>query len=238
MPKKWLSSHKKGEYMKKNTLVAVSSLPAEKEIFTYVKKIESYAEFLHCDIMDGTITPDKTLLNSATVQLINERSTLPLDVHLMVRTPENYLLKFINAGANIISVHYEAFTSDELAIKCLQKIRKAKCLAGIAIDAPTDITKLNPILKYADIVLVMSVNIGKSGQKFDQTAIEKVKYLSSLKKEKDYSYLIEVDGGINSTNCGKLIKSGADILVSGSYVFNETNSQLAISKLKNITNKK
>ncbi len=224
--------------MKKNVMVAVSSLPAEKEIFTYVKKIESYADFLHCDIMDGTITPAQTLLNSSTMQLINERSTLPLDVHLMVRSPENYMMNYIKAGANIISVHYETFTSNEFAIKCLKTIRKNKCLAGLAVDLGTDISKITPILPYCDIVLVMSVNIGKSGQKFDASAIEKVKFLSTIKKENDYTYLIEVDGGINASNCGKLIKSGADILVSGSYVFNETDYQQAISKLKNIVNKK
>lgn len=223
--------------MKKNVMVAVSSLPAEREIFDYVKRVQQDADFLHCDIMDGTITPDKTLLDSSTVQLINERSTLPLDVHLMVRTPETYILKYAKAGANIISVHLEAFTDTNLAIKCFQLIKKNKCLAGIAIDNPTSIDRVKPILPYCDIVLVMSVNIGKSGQKFDENAVEKVKYLAQLKKEKDYKYLIEVDGGINSTNCGKLIKNGADILVSGSYVFNESSSQLAISKLKNLVNK-
>lgn len=224
--------------MKKNTLIAVSSLPAEKEIMTYVKKIESYADFLHCDIMDGTLTPARTILNSSTMQVINEHSTLPLDVHLMVRSPENYILNYIKAGANIVSVHYEAFSSDDFAIKCLNYIRKHRCLAGLAVDNGTDIQKINQLLPYCDIVLIMSVNIGKSGQKFDEKAIEKVKYLSTLKKEKDYDYLIEVDGGINDKNCGKLLKSGADILVSGSYVFNETNYQQTILKLKNITNKK
>lgn len=224
--------------MKKNVMVAVSSLPAEKEIFTYVKKIESFADFLHCDIMDGTITPAQTLLNSSTMQIINERTTLPLDVHLMVRSPESFMMNYIKSGANIISVHYEAFTSNEFAIKCLKTIKKHKCLAGLAVDLETDINKISPVLPYCDIVLVMSVNIGKSGQKFDASAIEKIKFLSNIKKEKDYTYLIEVDGGINANNCGKLIKSGADILVSGSYVFNENDYQQAISNLKNITNKK
>lgn len=219
--------------MKKITYVSVSSLPAEKQIFDYVNKIQKYADFLHCDIMDGTITPTSTLIDHNVVREINEKYTLPLDVHLMVRYPQKHIESFKKAGANIITVHREYFDTDEHLIKILKQIQEhKKCLAGVAIDLPTDIKIVESILPYCDLILIMSVNIGKYGQKFDEKAVQKVKYLSQIRKEKDYKFLIEVDGGINNQNCGKLLKSGADILVSGSYVFNENNYQQAIEKLK------
>lgn len=219
--------------MKKNVLVSVSSLPAEKQIYEYAKKIEKFADFLHCDIMDGTITPASSILNHLMVKEINSRSTLPLDVHLMVRSPEKYISRYINAGANIVSVHQEYFDNDSQLFATLKKIKSHhSTLAGVAIDLPTDVKVLDPILPYCDLVLIMSVNIGKSGQKFDESAVDKIKYLAGIRKEKGYKFLIEVDGGINNQNCNKLIKSGADILVSGSYVFNDTNYQQAIANLK------
>ncbi len=218
--------------MRKNILVSVSSLPAEKEIFDYVKKIESSADFLHCDIMDGTVTPATSILNHIMVREINDRSTLPLDIHLMVRSPQKYVDKFIKSYANIITVHREYFDNDSQVIETIKKIQKNKMIAGVAVDLPTDVKILDPILAYCDLVLVMSVDIGASGQKFDESAVEKVKYLANIRKEKGYKFLIEVDGGINNQNCSKLTKNGADILVSGSYVFNDTNSQQAIASLK------
>lgn len=218
--------------MKKNVLVSVSSLPAEKQIFDYVKKIEHDADFLHCDIMDGTITPASSLLNHIMVREINDMSTLPLDVHLMVRSPQKYIDKYIKAYANIISVHREYFDNDDMVIDTLKKIKKSKVLAGVALELDSDVKILESVLPYCDLVLIMSVNLGASGQKFDEKSLEKVKFLDNIRKEKGYKFLIEVDGGINNENCGKLIKSGADIIVSGSYVFNETNSHDAITSLK------
>ena len=223
-----------GENMKKNVLVSVSSLPAEKKIMTYVREIQSYADFLHCDIMDATITPTSSVINASVVAEINAKSTLPLDVHLMVRSPEKYIDRYKKAGANIISIHIENFETDEQIIKLLKQIKDEKTLAGIALDEPTDIKRVKTLLPYCDIVLIMSVNIGKYGQKFSETALDKIKYLINEKRENDYKFLIEVDGGINKQTCEKLIKSGADILVSGSYVFNETNYQQAINNLKGI----
>ena len=225
--------------MKKNVLVSVSSLPAEKTILTYIKQIAPYADFLHCDIMDGTLTPAVSLINSVMVNEINDRTTLPLDVHLMVRSPQNYIARYAKAGANIISFHYECFINNEpKLIETIQLVKKQKCLCGIVIDLPTDVSNLDNILKYVDIVLVMSVNIGKSGQKFESSALSKVKYLVEKRKELGLNYLIEVDGGINNENSSKIIRAGADILVSGSYVFNNTNYQLAIQGLKKNSNKK
>lgn len=223
--------------MKKNVLVSVSSLPAEKRIFDYVKKIEQDADFLHCDIMDGTITPATSLMNHIMVKEINTCSTLPLDVHLMVRSPQKYVDKYINAGANIISVHREYFDSEKMFIDTLSQIKKRKVIAGVALEIDSDVKLLDNILPYCNLVLIMSVKLGNYGQKFDERTIEKVKYLDSIRKEKGYNFLIQVDGGINNENCGKLIKNGADIIVSGGYVFNETNSHQAIENLKKYTKK-
>lgn len=225
--------------MKKNVLVSVSSLPAEKTILTYAKEIAPYADFLHCDIMDGTLTPAVSLINSVMVSEINDRTTLPIDVHMMVRSPQNYIAKYAKAGANLISFHYECFIGNEpQLIETIKMVKKLKCLCGIAVDLPTDVANLDSILKYVDVVLVMSVNIGKSGQKFESSALNKVKYLVEKRKELDLHYLIEVDGGINNENSNKIIKAGADIIVSGSYIFNKTNYQLAIQSLKKNSNKK
>ena len=225
--------------MRKNVLVSVSSLPAEKTILSYAKEIAPYADFLHCDIMDGTLTPAVSLVKSAMVSEINDRTTLPIDVHMMVRSPQNYIEKYAKAGANIISFHYECYMNNEpQLLEAIKMIKKHKCLCGVAIDLPTAVENLDSVLKYVDVVLVMSVNIGKSGQKFDSSALNKIKYLVEKRKELDLNYLIEVDGGINSENSSKIIKAGTDIIVSGNYVFNKTDYQLAIQSLKKNLNKK
>lgn len=221
--------------MRKETLISVSTLPAEKNIYAYIKKIEKTADFLHCDIMDGTITPKPNLLNYNDFKEINSRTTLPLDVHLMVRNPAKYISKYIKSGANIISIHIENFTEEYNFIQLLTQIKKSKVLCGIALDLNTDISKVEPFLPYCDLVLLMSVNIGASGQKFNESVMKKIKFLKEIKREKDYNFLIEVDGGINPENSAKLIRAGADILVSGSYVFNENGSHNAIMSLKKVS---
>lgn len=212
--------------------VSVSSLPAENDLLKYVKQIESFADFLHCDFMDGTITEQKTLLNANMVKTINENSTLPLDVHIMSNQPLKYIQDFKNAGANIISVHYEAFDNNSQLKKCLKLIKDRKTLCGVSINIESNIDKIYEILKQVDLVLLMSVKIGKYGQSFDNSVVEKIVKLNDYRKQNNLSFKISVDGGINNTNCDKLKTNGVDILVSGGYVFNDTNYQKAINSLK------
>ena len=212
--------------------VSVSTLPAENNLLSYVKQIESFADFLHCDFMDGTLTEQKTLLDENIVKMVNEHSTIPLDVHIMSSEPLKYINNFKNAGANIISVHYESFENNSQLKSCLKTIKDRKTLCGVSINLPTDIQKVIDILPYTDIVLVMSVNIGKYGQSFDSSALDKIKTLDDYRKKHNLNFKIMVDGGINNTNCDKLKQNGVDILVSGGYVFNDTNYQNAINLLK------
>ena len=213
--------------------VSVSSLPAEKNLLSYVKQIEKFADFLHCDFMDGTITNEKTLLDENLVKAINENSTLPLDVHIMSNNPKKYIENFKHSGANIISVQYEVFENKSQIKNCLQLIKDRKTLCGLAVDLKTNIHDILNLLNLVDVVIIMSVNLGKYGQSFDISALSKIEILNNYRKKNNLNFKISVDGGINDTNCDKLKQMGVDILVSGGYIFNETNYQQAIDKIKN-----
>ena len=201
----------------------ISSL---KELKAYIKEIEDVAHFLHIDVMDGNFVERKTF-DESVVSEINACTTLMLDVHLMVKTPD--IKKYIDAGANIITVHYEAYKNLKELKKALKSIRKNKALAGVSIKPSTDIEVIKPILPLCDLVLIMSVEPGRSGQKFLESTYEKIKNLK--KKLGDNHIQIEVDGGVNAENSKKLALSGADILVSGSYIYNSKSRQKAIKDL-------
>lgn len=211
------------------TYVSVSTEPAKDNLINYVKQIESSADFLHCDVMDGEFVVNKSL-NSNTIKDINLKSTIPLDVHLMVKNPSGIIENYLKAGSNILTLHFESYNNVENLINDLKKVKLKHCLAGVSIKLSTEVFLLKPILKYVDIVLLMSVELGKSGQKFDEKALKKIKELNELKSK--HKFLIEVDGGINAENCNSVRSAGADILVSGSYVFDAENREQAINVLK------
>lgn len=187
------------------------------------------ADILHLDLMDGHYVPNLSF-GYPIVSTVHRISDKPLDAHLMVTNPQDYIDALAELGVGWISFHQETvFHSHRL----VQKIKSLGVKAGIALNPATPVSTLQDILPELDFVLVMSVNPGYSAQKFIPGAIAKIRKLSSLKL--DYPQLkIEVDGGVNDSNCKDLISAGADILVSASYIFSSANYSNSINKLRGI----
>ena len=211
-------------------VVAASSLPAGRNMSSqldYIKKMQTYgADMYHLDVMDGLFVKNQTV-DYTYLEQLNMSSVLLFDVHLMVQYPTKVISKYAKFGANILTIHYEAFANDKLFIKTLKKIRKLGMMAGIAIDVDTKVEVIEPFLKYCDLVLVMTVKAGKGGQSFNESALKKIRNIRKLYP----NILIEVDGGINPETGAKCVKAGADILVSGSYIYNN-DAYEAIQSLK------
>lgn len=221
--------------MKKNIMVSVSTDPIEdyQSIIDYAKFMQGKADFLHCDVMDGIFVKRKTI-SAQLVSNVNANSTIMLDVHLMCDEPLKLIKDFVKAGANIISIHYEAFKDKEKVDKCIDEIHQNDCLAGIVINPQTPVKDIKIYLYKVDVVLVMSVEAGASGQKFMAEVLNKVQLLNKIRKENNYGYKIEIDGGINLDTAKKCIDAGVDILVSGSYVFNSKDREMAVKSLQNL----
>ena len=211
-------------------VVSASSLPAGRNMSSqldYIKKMQNFgADMYHLDVMDGLFVKNQTV-DYTYLEQLKMNSTLLFDVHLMVQYPSKVISKYAKAGANILTIHYEAFGDDKVFIKQLKKIKKLGMMAGIAVDLDTDIKTIEPFLKYCDLVLVMMVKAGKGGQTFNEDGLKKIRYLNKI----DNRILIEVDGGINAETGAKCIRAGADILVSGSYIYNN-DAYEAIQSLK------
>ncbi len=211
-------------------IISASSMPAGRNMSSqleYISRVGNYgADMYHLDVMDRTYTKNKTIDYSYLEQL-KEKSVLLFDVHLMIDNPGKVLKKYIKAGADIITLHYEVFKDQDKLISLLKKIKENKVMTGLAIDLDTDVKVIEPLLKYLDLVLIMSVKAGKGGQEFQKSALKKIKHIRTINKE----ILIEVDGGINDETAAACVKAGADILVSGSYIYNNDTYE-AIQKLK------
>lgn len=217
--------------MKKVMISASTNPPKEQDLIEYVKKIDGLVDFMHCDVMDGKFVQEKCL-SSEKVKEINKISTVKLDCHLMVKHPIRQIKKYAKAGANIITVHFEAFKTNRGVIQCLNKIRRNGCLCGLSISPDTKIEQIKKFLPMLDLILVMSVVPGKSGQEFMFSVLHKIKTLSQIRFAKNYNYFIEVDGGINNKISATLINNGADILVSGSFLYKSNNYKETIFSLK------
>ncbi len=219
--------------MKKNIYVSVSTDPIKnsKEIIDYAKEMQNKADMLHCDIMDGEFV-EKTTYGASFVKTLNLNTTLMLDVHLMVANPATQINDYIKAGANIVTVHYEAIEDKEKLSNILKEIRAKNALAGISIKPKTAFKDIKMFLYNVDLVLVMSVEPGLSGQKFMPEILDKVKELDRFRNENNLNFKIEIDGGVNNLNAKQIVEAGADILVSGSYVYNSENRKEAIDSLK------
>lgn len=190
----------------------------------------SKADFIHVDIMDGVFVPNISFGIPVT-EAIHKHATKPLDVHLMIVNPDNYLQAFRNAGAEIISVHYEACNHLH---RSLQAIRNLGAKAGVAINPHTSINLLADVIQDIDLVCVMSVNPGFGGQKFIENTYDKVSRLKDLILSKGAKTLIEIDGGVNLQNAPRLMAAGADVLVAGSFVFSSANPIATIEEMKAI----
>ncbi|MBU0503123.1 MAG: ribulose-phosphate 3-epimerase [Candidatus Omnitrophota bacterium] len=183
------------------------------------------ADMLHIDVMDGHFVPNITI-GPAVVKDIRKVTKLPLDVHLMIENPQDYVDSFVKAGADMITFHIETISAPKL--RALSSKLKAKGIkVGISLNPPTPLAKVKSVLKFVDFVLVMSVNPGFGGQEFIPSAIPKIKKLRAIFKGD-----IAVDGGINEVNAGKVIQAGANILAAGSYIFKSNNCKEAIRRLR------
>lgn len=189
---------------------------------------ESRADWFHVDVMDGVFVPNISF-GFPVMKPIKKHAGKPLDVHLMIVEPDKYLAAFADAGAAIISVHYEACPHLH---RTIQNMRQLGVLAGVAINPHTPVSLLSEVIAQIDVVVLMSVNPGFGGQKFIQNTYNKIADLKNLILQKNSSAKIEIDGGVDLNNAGELIRSGADILVAGNTVFSSTNPKDTITQLK------
>ncbi len=192
-----------------------------------LKSIET-ADRFHIDIMDGNFVPNISFGPYIT-KLANNSTNVPLDIHLMVDWPDFWIDKFNLGNTYNITFHFEA-KSDIL--KTIAKIKETGKKVGISIKPKTEVTEIHPLLKEIDLVLVMSVEPGFGGQNFIESALGKIKELKTYREKHGLNFEIEVDGGVDFSNIEKIKEAGADIVVAGSYIFNQKDRKAAINSLK------
>ncbi|HZG00520.1 MAG TPA: ribulose-phosphate 3-epimerase [Chitinophagales bacterium] len=189
----------------------------------------SAADWFHCDVMDGRFVPNISF-GFPILKAVKKLSTKPLDVHLMIVEPEKYIDEFVKAGADVLTVHIEASIHLHRTVAALKKLG-AK--AGVALNPHTSIDLLDDVIADIDLVCVMSVNPGFGGQAFIENTYDKTKRLKDLIMRKRSNALIEIDGGVDTSNAAKLVQCGADVLVAGNAVFGAKNPEDAIATIKN-----
>jgi ribulose-phosphate 3-epimerase len=214
----------------KTNLISPSLLSADfTRLADEVKTIEAAgADMLHLDIMDGHFVPNLTF-GAMIVAQIRPLTSLPLDVHLMVTTPEAYIEPFAKAGADMLTVHVEATVHLH---RCLGAIKEQGMLCGVSLNPATPVVNISEVASMLDLVLLMTVNPGFGGQAFISAGVDKLQRCKKLLAEQESLALIEIDGGVNDKTAPLLWQAGADILVAGSYVFGSADYAAAISNIK------
>jgi ribulose-phosphate 3-epimerase len=186
------------------------------------------ADILHLDVMDGHFVPNITM-GPPIIKALRGRTKLPFDCHLMISEPQRYIERFLDAGANMISIHVEA---EPHLQRALQLIREGGAKAGIAINPATSAETLSTAIEFCDYVLVMTVNPGFGGQKFIEPVVPKIRHISELIRERGLSVEIEVDGGIDVRTAPVVVAAGASILVAGSAVFGQDDRAAAMESIR------
>lgn len=186
------------------------------------------ADYIHIDIMDGHFVPNITF-GPSIVSIIKRIINLPLDVHLMISEPDKFIKEFASAGSDIITVHQEACIHLH---RTIQIIKESGCKAGVSLNPATNINTIMPMIDEIDLILLMTVNPGFGGQKFIDLVVPKIEMLAKYKTKNNSSFLLEVDGGINSETAKTVAKAGAEILVAGNAVFNQPDIGEACRRIK------
>ena len=196
-----------------------------------IKSVEERgADFVHVDIMDGHFVPNITF-GPVIVSTLKRITDLPLDVHLMINNVDQYIPQFAEAGADIITIHQEAGPHLHRSV---QLIKDLNIKAGVSLNPATEVSTIKTMLPEVDLVLLMSVNPGFGGQSYISAVNDKLKQLSEIKKENHYSFLIEVDGGINAGTIQETVRAGAEVLVAGNAIFAQSDPGAACENLKKI----
>jgi ribulose-phosphate 3-epimerase len=188
------------------------------------------ASILHLDVMDGHFVPNLTI-GPPVVESIRKCTRLHLDLHLMIENPDRYVTSFVQAGANSVSVHYEACRHLD---GTLGMIRAAGAMAGVVLNPATPVSVLEDVLEVADYVLLMSVNPGFGGQKLIPYVLQKVRKLNAMRRAKQLALPIEIDGGVHRENLAEVVRAGCDWIVTGSAVFHSPDPEATVREMKEI----
>jgi ribulose-phosphate 3-epimerase len=188
------------------------------------------ARILHLDVMDGHFVSNLTI-GPPVVESVRRATKLHLDCHLMIENPEQYAEAFVKAGANSVSVHYEAARHLD---GCLNLIKKAGAMAGVVLNPATPISVLEDVLEVADYVLLMSVNPGFGGQKLIPYVLEKVRKLDAMRRTKRLAFPIEIDGGVHKDNLADVVRAGCDWIVTGSAIFHSPDPEATLTEMRAI----
>jgi len=207
---------------------------AEENMVQYSKELQSYGvDYIHCDVMRSNFVGHDSL-GINTIFQIYDNTVVPLDFHLMINEPLSVIKEYMKLKPLYITVHYEAFKNKEDLVKCLKLIKSKNILAGISINPTTFIKDITEYLPLVDLVLIMGVVPGKSGQKMYSNTAPKIKELRSIIYDYSYDIKIEVDGGITEDNMVDIVNAGADILVVGSKLYESNNKVKFINKIHNL----
>lgn len=195
----------------------------ENKIVEYSEHLQNMGcDYIHCDVMRSNFVGHDAL-SASKIREIWDNTLMPLDVHLMVAEPISIIKEYIKIKPNIITIHYEAFEDKTQLLKCFDMIRKSHILVGLSINPKTFVKDIKTLLPYVDVVLIMGVEPGKSGQKMISNTCPKIKELRGIVYEYDYPIKIEVDGGVTAENLKDVVNAGVDIVVMGSALYNSSD---------------